>query len=146
MFGFAGTLQSSVDAGATWQHQAGVDGVLSLATDPGGDATVVATMSGIIRLSGPGRTPQKVTGAPKLAFVSWVALANVVGATTDGRVYGSGDAGLTWQFKGTVGGSVPALVAFADGEGNLEVHVATSTALLESLDTGGHFAPYPTTS
>ncbi len=33
------------------------------------------------------------------------------------------------------------MVSFAGGEGNLEVLVATSTALLQSFDTGGHFAP-----
>jgi hypothetical protein len=146
MFGFDGTLKSSVDAGTTWQQQAGAGSVLSVATAPGGDPTIVARTAGIIRLTGPGSTPRAVVGAPKLELVSWAALFNVVGTTSDGTVYASTDAGLTWQRKGTVGGPVQAMVSFADGEGNLEVLAATSTALLQSFDTGGHFAPYATTA
>ena len=144
MFGFDGTLKSSSDAGATWQQQPGVGHVLSLATAPGGEQTIVATTSGIIRLAGPGSSPQEVPGAPKLVVVSWAALSNVLGATSAGILYASSDAGVTWQRRGTVGGPVQALVSFADGEGNLEVLAATSTALLQSFDTGGHFAPLAT--
>ena len=142
MFGFDGTVKFSVDAGASWHEKAGISGVLSLATAPGGDLTVVATTSGVIRLTGPGRAAQQVTGAPKLALVSWAALSNVVGVSSDGTVYASGDAGLTWQQRGTIGGRVQAMTAFADGEGNLEILAATATALVQSFDTGGHFAAF----
>jgi hypothetical protein len=146
MFGFDGTLKSSVDAGTTWQRRAGVGTVLSLATAPGGDPTIVATTSGLIRLGVPGSAPQQIPGAPQLALVSWAALSNVVGATVDGTVYASSDAGQTWQRNGTVGAPIQALVAFADGEGSLQVLAVTSTALMQSFDTGEHFAPYTTSA
>lgn len=71
MVGFDGTLRSSADAGATWHPKAGVGGVLSLATAPGGDPTVVATTTaGFLRLTGPDRTAHQVAGTPKLTVVS----------------------------------------------------------------------------
>lgn len=146
IYGFDGTLKSSVDGGTTWQRQAAIGSVLSLATAPGGDSTIVATTSGLIRLGVPSSVPGQDVGGPKLVLLSWAVLSNIVGATADGTVYASSDAGVTWQRKGTVGGAAQAMVAFADGEGNLEVLVVTPTALLQSFDTGGDFAPYAPTA
>jgi len=89
MFGFDRTLKSSVDAGTTRQQQAGAGSVLSVATAPGCDPTIVATTAGIIRLTGPRQHPACGRRSPEMALVSWAELFNVVSTTADCTVCAS---------------------------------------------------------
>ncbi|MCY0906230.1 exo-alpha-sialidase, partial [Arthrobacter sp. H14-L1] len=64
-----------------------------------------------------------------------------VGVTPDGRVYLSGDAGLSWVQTGQISDQVQAIAAIEGEAGKPQIWAATSTGVQVSMDGGTTFSP-----
>jgi hypothetical protein len=69
---------------------------------------------GLVHSRDGGRGWQPLAGPP-LVLVSWIDPAAAWGATADGQVYRSTDAGRSWSLAGKAGGQPAALLAAASG-------------------------------
>jgi hypothetical protein len=70
--------------------------------------------------------------------LSWAADATAVGATFDGAVHVSTDAGVTWQRRGRTPPPQAITASAADG---MRVLVVTGENVLDSADGGTTFTP-----
>jgi hypothetical protein len=103
-------------------------------TDP--NVLLATTEQGLTRSADGGRTFTPSFSAPDLLLVDWPTATVALGATPDGSVYTSQDAGVSWSQQGKVPGSPRAVTANGSGE----VHVATETAIHTSRDGGRTFS------
>ena len=142
VYGFNGQLVAS-NGGTEWSTGAADVAPVSLAVDPDDPDRVVATTEhGPMVSEDQGTTFRHLETAPLLVFVAWPEKDSLWGAGVDGAVYRSGDAGATWEQRGTVGAAPASFTAAADGA----VAVATEGQILTSTDGGRTFAPVATFS
>ena len=142
IYGFNGQLVAS-DGGTDWAAGAADVAPASLAVDPGDPHRVLATTEqGPMVSEDGGATFAHLAAAPLLVFVAWPSQDRLWGVDVDGVVHRSGDAGATWEQRGSVGAAPAAFTAAADGT----VAVATESQILTSADGGTTFTPAATYS
>lgn len=130
-----GRLLISEDGGATWTDR-GVPGLYDLAINPDDPSLIVGTTeNGPVRSIDSGGTFTPLTDAPLLALLSWDD-STLYGADVDGRVWVSGDDGVTWAPRGSLSALPTALAASGS-----TVAALVGDTVLESQDGGQSFAP-----
>lgn len=132
VIGFDGALRATED-GQQWHDLDVETSVISLAMS--GETVLAATARGLLRSTDSGHALASVAGAPPLVLLAWAeGTAAVYGVDGQGNVHRSGDAGLTWEERGSLGALPQAL--YADAE---QVVAATDTELVASTDEGRTF-------
>lgn len=106
-------------------------------TDP--DTLLATTEQGVVRSTDGGRAWTRVPDAPTLVVLTWAGQGQLYGVTPDGTVHRSADGGVSWDERGSVGGSPEAItVDVRDGKETLYV-AATDRGILASADQGRSF-------
>lgn len=95
----------------------------------------------MLRSSDGGQTWAAPPAAPPLKVLSWAADETAVGATFDGEVHVSTDAGITWHRRGRTPPPQAITASAADG---MRILVVTGDEVLDSADGGTTFTPLQT--
>lgn len=148
LIGFDGQLRTSPD-GTTWDTATATFSPAVLAGSPASTVVLATTEAGVQRSTDHGKTWQPVPESPIIQFAALAVSAvkaptEAVGVAPDGRVYLSGDSGLTWTTTGKVTGQVEAVTALEGTAGKPRIWVATTDGVQISTDGGATFHPATT--
>jgi hypothetical protein len=119
----------------TWETRSALP-LTSFAVDPGDEAHILgAGPDGPVESRDGGRNWAPKPGPP-MVVLSWHAGPGLVGATDDGAVHHSRDAGGTWAVAGQLPGSPQALVATAEAWYVAAADEGGTTGIYRSSDSG----------
>ncbi|WP_318779194.1 MULTISPECIES: F510_1955 family glycosylhydrolase [unclassified Arthrobacter] len=135
--GFDGQFRVSVD-GTSWESVDEQIPAFNLAATPRDSIVLATTEKGLQRSTDDGTTWAAVPGAPLLMLTA-LSEGKAAGITTDGRIYTSGDAGLTWVERGTAPGEASAIATHMLDDSTLRIWVATEDSVQVSNDNGQTF-------
>ncbi|WP_104180064.1 F510_1955 family glycosylhydrolase [Arthrobacter sp. B0490] len=138
LIGHEGRIVTSTD-GHHWTVTADDVPAYNLAGATGG--TVLATTEeGLYRSEDSGTAWEAVPGAPLLVFTTFAG-ETAIGVTPEGVIHVSGDAGVTWEQRGTIDAEPAAMAAAHTNDGTHRIWVATTTGIHVSSDDGATFQP-----
>lgn len=140
IIGFDGTLRISADR-KTWTDLAIPAPPHSLAISPVSGVILAPTEQGLLRSSDNGRTWTTLDPPALVALIAWADDRTIAGITLAGRVVTSADAGATWASGSTPLVQVTALAASRNGNGPVEILIASGTSVLMSTDGGNTTTP-----
>ncbi|PRZ12563.1 F510_1955 family glycosylhydrolase [Nesterenkonia sandarakina] len=134
VLGFDGELRLS-DDGQTWTTLpiGSMPASVAIAEDSG--TMWAATEEGVLR-SEDGTTWDRLDTPQLIQFLTWVDEQTIVGASVEGHVLISHDAGDSWTVSQESVGEVSALGAGLTGEGDVEVLLVVGVSVLRTLDGG----------
>jgi hypothetical protein len=107
--GTGGEFMVSPD-GKTWETRSAL-AMLDFAVSPADPDVVVATTEAFPQRSRDGGRTWQPLNIPNLVNVGWPRQDELLGVAAGGEVFASGDAGSTWQRRGTLPGRPAAFVA-----------------------------------
>lgn len=126
-----GRLLVSPDQGRNWEVRATLP-LRDFAVSPVDPAAVLgADERGVVRSTDGGRSFVPLAG-PAIAVLAWPAANALYGVDAAGTVLFSGDAGATWERRGSLGGAPEALTA----AGDVLYAAARGKGVLQSRDGG----------
>lgn len=140
IIGFDGALRMSTDR-RTWTDLAIPAPPHSLAISPVSGVILATTEQGVLRSSDDGRTWTTLDPPALVALIAWADDRTIAGITLEGRVVISADAGATWVSGSATIAEVSALAASHNGDGPVEILIASGTSVLVSTDGGNTTAP-----
>lgn len=137
VLGYDGSLVRSADS-QEWEELTIPAQPATLAASPNGRSVLATTQQGLLESPDGGTTWSPVDGAPLLQVLDWADAFTVVGVDPSGQVWTSADAAATWR-EGPRLGAAPQAITATLQRGSWRILVATTAALLESVDGGRTF-------
>ncbi|WP_026821268.1 F510_1955 family glycosylhydrolase [Arthrobacter castelli] len=141
VIGFDGAIRTS-NNGQSWSTPDTSIEPADLSGTAEGRMVLAATEEGLKRSPDGGTTWSKVPDAPLLYVTDFASAQEVAGISTDGSVYTSEDAGLTWRRSGTIDTEAHAMATTTGNDGQLQIWIATEQDILVSKDGGSTFSPW----
>ena len=128
--GFDGALRTSRDR-QSWSESSIDVPPFALTADPTGRTVLATTEQGLRRSTDGALSFTPVADAPLLMLTASAGARSFLGVTPEGRLWASGDSGLTWSPRGRVEGQPQALAARGE-----QVAVVADERVFVSHDEG----------